>query len=202
MAHPAQHQSHRQIGNFVPDTRSAYPPMISFDAAMRIISEQAKALPAESVPLEQAAFRASSQFEVRNALARQQSIRKPSVRSLQRVDKPGIPDVVRGIVMAEIEPGPDTPRWRAVIRYLTDNGSLRHKPPATSGPGQPQRRGTPLLRCRGALILCLTEEEMAMSDQRGVRLTGRDERGRNWGATIWGPDPQEGETLKLSLIHI
>jgi len=98
--------------------------------------------------------------------------------------------------MAEIEPGPDTPRWRAVIRYLTDNGSLRHKPPATSGPGQPQRRGTPLLRCRGALILCLTEEEMAMSDQRGVRLTGRDERGRNWGATIWGPDPQEGETLK------
>ena len=40
--------------------------------------------------------------------------------------------------MAEIEPGPDTPRWRAVIRYLTDNGSLRHKPPATSGPGQPK----------------------------------------------------------------
>jgi len=60
MAHPAQRQSHHHLGKFVPDTPSAYPPMISFDAATRIISEQAKALPAESVPLDQAAWRVLS----------------------------------------------------------------------------------------------------------------------------------------------
>jgi len=36
---------------------------------------------------------------------------------------------------------------------------------------------------------------------RSVRLAGTDQRGRQWGATIWGPYPQEGEGSSIPGSH-